>query len=52
LNRNAIKKFRGPTRQYTVTDPEKEYTKYTTKTHLAVETVHPELIYEVTGIAA
>jgi hypothetical protein len=52
LNRNAIKKFRGPTVQYTVTDPEKEYTKYTTKTHLAVETVKPELVYLITDVAA
>ena len=52
LNSAAIKKFRGPTRQYTVTDPEKEYTKYTTKTHLTVETVKPDLIYKVTNIAA
>ena len=52
LNRSAIKKFRGPTRQYTITDPEKEYTKYTTKTHLTVETVKPSLVYNVTDIAA
>lgn len=52
LNRSAIKKFRGPTRQYTVTDPEKEYTKYTTKTHLSVETVKPDLVYLVEDIAA
>jgi hypothetical protein len=52
LNRSAIKKFRGPTRQYTITDPEKEYTKYTTKTHLTVETVKPALVYKVTNIAA
>jgi len=52
LNRTAIKKFRGPTVQYTVTDPEKEYTKYTTKTHLSVETVKPELVYQITDIAA
>ena len=52
LNRSAIKKFRGPTVQYTVTDPEKEYTKYTTKTHLSVETVKPELVYNITGIVA
>ena len=52
LNRSALKKFRGPTRQYTITDPEKEYTKYTTKTHLAAKTVKPELIYVVTNINA
>ena len=52
LNRSAIKKFRGPTRQYTITDPEKEYTKYTTKTHLTVETVKPDLVYLVTDVAA
>jgi len=52
LNRSAIKKFRGPTRQYTVTDPEKEYQKYTVKTHLAAKTVKPEVIYKVTNINA
>ncbi len=52
MNRSAIRKFRGPTRQYTITDPEKEYTKYTTKTHFAVETIKPELIYLVTDIYA
>ncbi len=52
MNRSAIRKFRGPTRQYTITDPEKEYTKYTTKTHFAVETLKPELIYLVTDIYA
>ncbi len=52
LNKSAIKKFRGPTRQYTITDPEKEYTKYTTKTHLTVETVKPTLVYQVTNVAA
>jgi hypothetical protein len=51
-NRSALKKFRGPTRQYTVTDPEKEYQKYTTKTHLAAKTVKPELVYVVTGVNA
>lgn len=52
MNRQAIRKWRGPTRQYTITDPEKEYTKYTTKTHFAVSTLKPELIYVVTDIAA
>jgi len=52
MNRAAIKKWRGPTRQYTITDPEKEYTKYTTKTHFAVDTIKPELIYLVTDIYA
>jgi hypothetical protein len=52
MNRSAIRKFRGPTRQYTITDPENEYTKYTTKTHFAVETIKPELIYLVTDIYA
>ena len=52
LNRTALKKFRGPTRQYTITDQEKEYQKYTIKTHLAAKTVKPELIYNVTGINA
>ena len=51
-NRTALKKFRGPTRQYTVTDPEKEYQKYTTKTHLAAVTVKPELVWNWTGINA
>jgi len=52
LNRSAIKKFRGPTVQYTVTDPEQEFTKYTTKTHLSVETVKPELVYLIEDVAA
>ena len=52
MNRSAIKKWRGPTRQYTITDPEKEYSKYTTKTHFAVDTIKPELVYLVTDIYA
>ena len=52
MNRSALKKWRGPTRQYTITDPEKEYQKYTTKTHFAVTTVKPELIYLVTDVYA
>jgi len=52
LDSEAIKKFRGPTRQYTITDPEKEYEKYTTKTHLSVETLKTELVFLVTGISA
>jgi hypothetical protein len=52
MNNTAVKKFRGPTRQYTITDPEKEYQKYTTKTHLAAKTVKPELIFVVTNINA
>ena len=52
MNRSAIRKFRGPTRQYTITDPEKEYTKYTTKTHFGVETLKADLIYLVTDVYA
>jgi hypothetical protein len=52
LNRAAIRKWRGPTRQYTITDPEKEYQKYTTKTHFGVDTLKPELVYLVQDIYA
>ena len=49
---NCIKLFRGPTRAYTVSDPDIETEKYVTKTHFLAETVDTNLIYRVTGITA
>lgn len=51
-DRKAIRKFRRPTRAYTIQDPEKEFEKYTTKRHFSVETLYPGLIWLVTGISA
>ena len=48
----AIKIFRGPSRAYTVTDPDAETERYVTKVHFKPKTVQPELIYTVTGITA
>jgi len=48
----AIKLFRGPTRAYTVTDPDTETEKYVTKTHFLPKTVDATIIYRVTGITA
>ena len=48
----AIKIFRGPSRAYTVTDPDAETERYVTKVHFKPKTVQPELIYRVTGITA
>ena len=48
----AIKLFRGPSRAYTVNDPDTETEKYVTKTHFLPATVDSTLIYRVTGITA
>ena len=52
LNSDAIKIFRGPSRAYTVTDPDTETEKYVTKTHFLPETVNAANIFTVTGITA
>ena len=48
----AIKLFRGPSRAYTVADPDIETEKYVTKTHFLAKTVDSSIIYRVTGITA
>jgi hypothetical protein len=50
MNDSAIKEFRGPTRTYTVANPDAETTKYVTKTHFQVQTMDPTLVYMITGI--
>jgi hypothetical protein len=53
MDRNrAGKNFRGPTRAYTVTDPDTETEKYVTKSHFATYIVDGTLIARVTGVAA
>jgi hypothetical protein len=52
MNDNAIKLFRGPSRNYTIADEDTETTKYVTKNYFMPETVDTTLIYKVTGIAA
>ena len=52
LNDNAIKLFRGPSRNYTIADEDIETTKYVTKNYFMPETVDSTLIYKVTGITA
>lgn len=52
MNDNAIKLFRGPSRNYTIADEDIETTKYVTKNYFLPETVDTTLIYKVTGIAA
>jgi hypothetical protein len=52
LASSAIKIFRGPSRAYTVTNPQTETEEYVTKTHFLPETVNSDLIYTVTGITA
>jgi hypothetical protein len=52
LNDNAIKLFRGPSRNYTIADEDTESTKYVTKNYFLPQTVDSTLIYKVTGIAA
>jgi hypothetical protein len=52
LASSAIKIFRGPSRAYTVTDPDTETEKYVTKTHFLPETVNAANIVNVTGITA
>ena len=52
MDRNrAGKNFRGPTRAYTVTDPDTETEKYVTKSHFATYIVDGTLIARVTGVA-
>ena len=48
----AGKNFRGPTRAYTVTDPDTETEKYVTKSHFACIIVDGTVIARVTGIQA
>jgi len=48
----AGKSFRGPTRAYTVTDPDTETEKYVTKSFFATYIVDGTLIARVTGVAA
>jgi poly-D-alanine transfer protein DltD len=50
FSKEAIKIFRGPTRQYTVANPDTESEKYVTKSYMTPETVDSGLIYIVTGI--
>lgn len=52
LNNNAIKLFRGPSRNYTIADEDIETTKYVTKNYFMPETMDTALIYKITGIAA
>ena len=52
LNSDAIKCFRGPTRAYTVADPDAETRRYVTKAYFTPDTVESANIYRVTGIAA
>ena len=48
----AGKSFRGPTRAYTVTDPDTETEKYVTKSFFTTYIVDGTLIARVTGVAA
>jgi len=48
----AGKNFRGPTRAYTVTDPDTETEKYVTKSHFECLIVDTTAIARVTGIQA
>jgi hypothetical protein len=52
MNDNAIKLFRGPSRNYTIADEDIETTKYVTKNYFKPSTVDASLIYKVTGITA
>jgi hypothetical protein len=52
LNNNAIKIFTGPTRAYTISDPNTETESYVTKSHMTPDRVDSSLIYIVTGITA
>jgi hypothetical protein len=52
MNDNAIKNFRGPSRNYTIADEDTETTKYVTKNYFLPKTMDTALIYKVTGIAA
>ena len=48
----AIKNFRGPTTAFTVESQENETTKNVIRTYFNTETVDPEMINYVTGVAA
>ncbi len=52
MNDNAIKNFRGPSRNYTIADEDTETTKYVTKNYFLPQLVDSTIIYKVTGIAA
>jgi hypothetical protein len=52
MNSNAIKVFRGPSRNYTIADEDTETTRYVTKNYMLPSIVDPTLIYLITGIAA
>lgn len=52
MNDNAIKLFRGPSRNYTIADEDIETTKYVTKNYFMPDTMDTSIIYNVTGIAA
>ena len=52
MNRNAIKNFRGPSRNYTIADEDTETTKYVTKNYFKSQVMDSTVIYKVTGIAA
>ena len=52
MNDNAIKLFRGPSRNYTIADEDIETTKYVTKNYFLPQLVDSTLIYKVTGITA
>ena len=53
MDRNkAGRNFRGPTRAYTVTDPDTETEKYVTKSHFDCVIVDGTVIARVTGIQA
>jgi len=52
LNNNAIKNFRGPSRNYTIADEDTETTKYVTKNYYLPKTVDSTLIYKITAVAA
>jgi hypothetical protein len=52
MNDNAIKLFRGPSRNYTIADEDTETTKYVTKNYFLPETVDTTIIHRVTGVAA
>jgi hypothetical protein len=52
MNSNAIKIFRGPSRNYTIADEDTETTKYVTKNYMLPDTIEPSLIIMVQNIAA
>jgi len=52
MNDNAIKLFRGPSRNYTIADEDTETTKYVTKNYFMPTVVDTTIIYKVTGITA